>query len=103
MSLTSTRDERVTVVTISSSPKAPKPLNFTWKWSLICQLLYTLSFNPERLMTQNMEKELLNFNNALGFIASGIACIRVKWPRSTYQVSFTVLLKVESTTAKDVM
>ncbi|XP_058604012.1 uncharacterized protein LOC131522508 [Onychostoma macrolepis] len=69
MSLTISKGEGLTVITIASNPKS--------KWPVLCQVLSFLCCSPVYSVSQNMKRKLTNIHTALGTMQIIVGVINI--------------------------
>ncbi|KAF4102794.1 uncharacterized protein LOC131522125 [Onychostoma macrolepis] len=69
MSLTISKGEGLTVITIASNPKS--------KWPVLCQVLSFLCCSPVCSVSQNMKRKLTNIHTALGTMQIIVGVINI--------------------------
>ncbi|XP_042596224.1 uncharacterized protein LOC122139930 [Cyprinus carpio] len=90
MSLTVSRGESLTVITVTSNPKS--------KWPVLCQILGFLCCSPVSPASYEMKGKLMHVHTALGYLIVGILCVlHAKFP-STCLLVITVILNLVSAT-----
>nr|XP_055067250.1 uncharacterized protein LOC129448704 [Misgurnus anguillicaudatus]XP_055067251.1 uncharacterized protein LOC129448704 [Misgurnus anguillicaudatus]XP_055067252.1 uncharacterized protein LOC129448704 [Misgurnus anguillicaudatus] len=69
MSLTMSRDDGVTVITVTSNPKS--------KWPILCQILGTMCYSPVCSVAHDMKGKLTETLTALGIIQMIVGIINI--------------------------
>ncbi|XP_048009153.1 transmembrane protein 176B [Megalobrama amblycephala] len=69
MSLTVSKGEGLTVITVSSNPKS--------KWPVLCQILASLCCSPVCFVSQNLKGKLMNTHTALGTMQIIVGVINI--------------------------